>query len=137
VAEHPCSRSYGYVVRRRDLDWMVAVNAEARRDPAPGPDAIAPSIDRGFVRGAVVQTRRAPSPTSPARYVVSPTAPTAASAGRSARSAPRVALRHGDPHVLGDARATTSVIESALDVKDRNGNPDPATAGSSRSRRAP
>ena len=35
--EHPVFPSYGYVVRRRDLDWMVAQNAEVGRGhAAPG-----------------------------------------------------------------------------------------------------
>ena len=70
--EHPVFPSYGYVVRRRDLDWMVALNAEAAGATLlQGADAIAPVIDRGFVRGAVVQTADAPSPVElRARYVV-------------------------------------------------------------------
>ena len=93
-------------MRRRDLDWMVASNAEAagatllqraERDRAG---------DRPrFVRGAVVQTADAPSPVElRARYVV-------VADGANSRfgrflgtfRTKRVALRHGHPHVLGDA----------------------------------
>ena len=70
-----------------------------------GADAIAPVIDRGFVRGAVVQTADAPSPVElRARYVV--VADGANSRFGRALGTFRdqgVALRHGHPHVLGDA----------------------------------
>ena len=54
--EHSRFPSHGYVVRRRDLDWMVARNAQAAGATIiEGAEALAPVVQRGFVRGAVVQ----------------------------------------------------------------------------------
>ena len=125
----PCSRSYGYVVRRRDLDWMVALNAEAAGATLlQGADAIAPVIDRGFVRGAVVQTGRR----AVARRAAGPLRRGGRRRQQPLRPRPRhvphqgVALRHGHPHATGRRPAHAEPwIESALDVKDRNGNPLP------------
>jgi len=123
--EHPRFPSYGYVVRRRDLDQMVidhAVAAGARLRQRT--EAVAPLLRDGLVRGAVVRDHeRGVEEEIKARYVV--VADGANSRfGRSLgtsrdRTYPQgMALRgyyespmHDDPW-----------IESALDMTDRNGN---------------
>ena len=53
---HPIYPSHGYVVRRRELDEFVAVNAErAGATVLQGHEALRPLVERGFVRGASVQ----------------------------------------------------------------------------------
>jgi menaquinone-9 beta-reductase len=126
--EHPVYPSHGYVVRRRDLDWMVAQNAEAAGATLlQGADAIAPVIDRGFVRGAVVQTGNAPLPAEVrARYVV-------VADGANSRFGRALGTFRTKEWPYGTAirtywetpRHAEPWIESALDVKDRNGNPLP------------
>jgi geranylgeranyl reductase family protein len=126
--EHPVYPSYGYVVRRRDLDWMVALNAEAAGATLlQRADAIAPVIDRGFVRGAVVQTADATEPVElRARYVV-------VADGANSRFGRALGTFRTKEWPYGTAirtywetpRHAEPWIESALDVKDRNGNPLP------------
>ncbi len=123
--EHPVFPSHGYVVRRRDLDQMVAKRAaDAGAVIQQGTEALTPILEHGFVRGAVVR-RRDTGATEElrARYVV--VADGANSRfGRALgtfrkRDYPQgMAIRgyyespmHDDPW-----------IESALDVRDRNGN---------------
>ncbi len=54
--EHPDFPSYGYVVRRRDLDQMVADRAvKAGASLWMGAEAIEPVVERGLVTGAVVK----------------------------------------------------------------------------------
>ena len=123
--EHPVFPSYGYVVRRRDLDMMVADHAVAAGATIrQGSEAIAPVLDGGLVRGAVVKDKvTGATEEVRAQYVV--VADGANSRfGRSLgatrnRSFPQgMAIRgyyesplHAEPW-----------IESALDVRDRNGN---------------
>src|SRR5690606_27233272 len=53
---HPVYPSHGFVVRRRDLDQLVAEHAEkAGATLWTGTEAVAPLLDRGFVRGATVR----------------------------------------------------------------------------------
>ena len=125
---HPVFPQHGYVVRRRELDELVARTAErAGATLLDGHEAVSPIVDRGFVRGAWVQEPGdGPLREMRARYVVvadgansrfgrslgtfrSPTWPHGA-AIRSYWESPR----HADPW-----------IESVLDVKDRAGNPIP------------
>ena len=123
--EHPVFPSHGYVVRRRDLDQMVAdhaVAAGARLRTRC--EALAPLLKDGLVRGAVVKDHETGETEElTARFVV--VADGANSRfGRALgtardRSYPQgMALRgyyespmHDDPW-----------IESALDMVDRNGN---------------
>ena len=123
--EHPVFPSHGYVVRRRDLDQMVAdhaVAAGARLRTRC--EAVAPLLKDGLVRGAEVKdTASGETEEITARFVV--VADGANSRfGRALgttrdRSYPQgMALRgyyesplHDDPW-----------IESALDMVDRNGN---------------
>ena len=123
--EHPVFPSYGYVVRRRDLDRLVADRAvDAGATLHQGTEAVAPILEDGLVRGAVVEDKESGEERElRARYVV--VADGANSRfGRSLgasrnRSFPQgMAIRgyfesplHDDPW-----------IESALDVRDRNGN---------------
>ena len=126
--EHPVFPPYGYVVRRRELDWMVAQNAEvAGATLLQGTDALAPVIDRGFVRGAVVQPADAASPIElRARYVV-------VADGANSRFGRALGTFRTKEWPYGTAirtywespRHDEPWIESALDVKDRNGNPLP------------
>ncbi|MBW3627329.1 MAG: geranylgeranyl reductase family protein [Actinobacteria bacterium] len=122
--DHPTFPPYGYVVRRRHLDEMVAEHAvKAGATLWQGTEAVAPIVERGLVAGAVV--RRAGSATTEevrAPYVV--VADGANSRfGRALgtvrdRSYPQgMAIRgywrsdlHDDPW-----------IESSLDVRDRAG----------------
>jgi geranylgeranyl reductase family protein len=54
--EHPDFPSYGYVVRRRDLDEMVADQAvKAGATFWPAAEAVEPVLDSGLVAGAVVR----------------------------------------------------------------------------------
>jgi geranylgeranyl reductase family protein len=123
--EHPIYPSYGYVVRRRDLDKMVADRAiEAGATIRQGCEAIAPVLDGGLVRGAVVKNKTTDTTEEVrARYVVVADGANsrfgrALGATRN-RSFPQgMAIRgyyesplHAEPW-----------IESALDVRDRNGN---------------
>ncbi len=117
--EHPDLPSFGYVVRRRDLDQMVADNAvKAGATVWQDAEATAPVIDRGLVRGAVVNGQEVR-----ADYVVIADGANsrfgrAIGTARDRAYPQGMAIRgyyesplHADPW-----------IESALDVKDRNGN---------------
>src|SRR3982074_19572 len=56
--DHPVFPSYGYVVRRRDLDMLVAERAVAAGATIrQGCEAIAPVLEGGLVRGAVVKNK--------------------------------------------------------------------------------
>jgi len=123
--DHPVFPSYGYVVRRRDLDQMVANHAVAAGATIrQGCEAVAPLLDGGLVRGAVVKNKETGATEEVrARYVVVADGANsrfgrALGASRN-RSFPQgMAIRgyyesplHAEPW-----------IESALDVRDRNGN---------------
>jgi menaquinone-9 beta-reductase len=124
--DHPELPPYGYVVRRRDLDQLVVDQAvKSGATLRQGCEALAPVLDRGLVAGAVLREGGHGGATTElrARYVV--VADGANSRfGRALgtsrrRSWPQgMAIRgyyesplHDDPW-----------IESALDVRDRNGN---------------
>src|SRR6476620_9353011 len=54
--EHPDFPSFGYVVRRRELDDMVAEQAvKAGATLWQGAEAVAPVVDGGLLRGALVR----------------------------------------------------------------------------------
>lgn len=118
---------HGYVVRRRDLDLMVARNAEAAGATLlEGHEAVQPIIDRGFVRGATVQTKDGSTTDIMARYVV-------VADGANSRFGRALGTFRTREWPYGTAIRTywqtpkhaDPWIESALDVKDRNGNPMP------------
>lgn len=122
--DHPVFPSYGYVVRRRELDRMVAEHADAAgASLRTGAEAVAPLVERGLVRGAIVKDKlRGTTSEVRSRYVVVADGANSRfgrvlGASRN-RSFPQgMAIRayyesplHAEPW-----------IESALDVRDRNG----------------
>ena len=124
---HPVYPSHGYVVRRRDLDQMVARNAEAAGATLlQGHEAVQPIVDRGFVRGATVQRKGGEPVDIEARYVV-------VADGANSRFGRALGTFRTREWPYGTAirtywqtpRHADPWIESALDVKDRNGNPMP------------
>ncbi len=125
---HPVFPAYGYVVRRRELDTLVAKNAEAAGAVLlEGTEALGPVIERGFVRGAVVQRKDEPSPRElRGRYVI-------VADGANSRFGRALGTFRTREWPYGTAirtywespRHAEPWIESALDVKDRNGNPLP------------
>lgn len=122
---HPVFPSYGYVIRRRDLDTMVAENAvKTGALLHQGTEAIQPLTERGLVTGALVRDVDSGAQREiHARYVVVADGANSRfgrSLGTSRRKAwPQgMAIRgyfespmHDDPW-----------IESALDLRDRFGN---------------
>jgi geranylgeranyl reductase family protein len=124
---HPVYPQYGYVVRRRELDMMVARNAVAAGATLlEGHEALLPIVDRGFVRGAVVQPPTGEAIEIRARYVV-------VADGANSRFGRALGTFRTREWPYGTAirtywespRHAEPWIESALDVKDRNGNPMP------------
>jgi geranylgeranyl reductase family protein len=123
--QHPVYPSYGYVVRRCDLDLMVAENAIAAgatfRD---GTEALRPLLRDGLVVGAVVKDK-ATGETEEIRALYVVIADGANSRfGRELgtwrnRAMPQgMAIRGYFESPISD----TPWIESALDVRDRAGN---------------
>lgn len=124
---HPVYPSHGYVVRRRDLDTLVARNAaRAGATLLEAHEAVAPIIERGFVRGATVQAAGRPAEEIRARFVV-------VADGANSRFGRAVGTFRTREWPYGTAirsywespRHAEPWIESALDVHDRNGNPLP------------
>ena len=125
---HPIYPQHGYVVRRRELDTMVVRNAVAAGATLlEGREALAPVLDRGFVRGATVLAQGADSPVDiTAKYVV-------VADGANSRFGRAIGTFRTKEWPYGTAirtywetpRHAEPWIESALDVKDRNGNPLP------------
>jgi len=124
---HSIYPQHGYVVRRRDLDQMVALNAEkAGATLLQGHEALQPIVDRGFVRGATVQTKDGQIKEIHAKYVI-------VADGANSRFGRALGTFRTREWPYGTAirtywktpRHADPWIESALDVKDRNGNPMP------------
>jgi len=125
---HPIYPQHGYVVRRRELDTMVALNAEASGATLlQGYEALQPIIERGFVRGAVVQAKDSETPINiHASYVI-------IADGANSRFGRSLGTFRTKKWPYGTAIRTywespmhdDPWIESALDVKDRNGNSMP------------
>lgn len=124
---HPVYPQHGYVVRRRELDQMVASNAEqAGATLLTGHEALAPIVDRGFVRGATVQVKGGATREIHAKYVI-------VADGANSRFGRALGTFRTREWPYGTAIRTywespkhaDPWIESALDVKDRNGNPMP------------
>lgn len=124
---HSVYPSHGYVVRRRTLDTLVAHNAvRAGATLLEGHEAVAPVIDRGFVRGATVQAAGEPATEILADYLV-------VADGANSRFGRALGTFRTREWPYGTAirtywespRHAEPWIESALDVKDRNGNPLP------------
>ena len=124
---HPIYPQHGYVVRRRELDQMVAENAQqAGATLLLGHEAMQPIVERGFVRGATVQTYAGETKDIFAKYVV-------VADGANSRFGRALGTFRTREWPYGTAirtywktpRHAEPWIESALDVKDRNGNPMP------------
>ena len=124
---HPVYPQHGYVVRRRELDQMVAENAQrAGATLLLGHEAVQPIVERGFVRGATVQTYAGETLDISAKYVV-------VADGANSRFGRALGTFRTREWPYGTAirtywttpRHAEPWIESALDVKDRNGNPMP------------
>jgi len=124
--EHPVYPSHGYVVRRRDLDLLVAEHAQKVGAVLyTGTEAVAPLVERGFVRGAVVASKAEGGLSGElrARYVV-------VADGANSRFGRALGTSRNRDYPQGMAirgyfespRHDDPWIESALDVKDRNGN---------------
>ena len=123
--DHPIYPSHGYVVRRRDLDQLVADNAvKSGATVWQGAEAVGPVLDRGFVAGASVKRKDTGAVEDVrARYVVIADGANsrfgrALGTSRDRTYPQGMAIRgyyespmHDDPW-----------IESALDVRDRAGN---------------
>jgi geranylgeranyl reductase family protein len=126
---HPLYPQHGYVVRRRELDEMVARNAEAAGATLlTGHEAVQPIVERGFVRGATLSRRDGSGTTVDihARYVV-------VADGANSRFGRALGTFRAREWPYGTAirtywespRHAEPWIESALDLKDRHGNPMP------------
>jgi len=131
---HPTFPSYGYVVRRRELDAMVAENAaKAGARLLQGHEAVHPIVERGFVRGATVnrvgtEFERGADGTVEIRAEFTIVADGANSRfGRALGTSRTKEWPYGTAirSYWATPRHDDPWIESALDVKDRNGNPMP------------
>jgi geranylgeranyl reductase family protein len=123
--EHPDFPSYGYVVRRRDLDEMVAERAvKAGATLWPATEAVEPVVEGGLLTGAVVHRKESGShETVKARYVV-------VADGANSRFGRALGAIRDRTYPLGMAVRGyfTSPyhdepwIESHLDLRDKHGN---------------
>ncbi|MET1002115.1 MAG: geranylgeranyl reductase family protein [Acidimicrobiia bacterium] len=123
--EHPEFPSYGYVVRRRDLDEMVADQAvKAGATMWPAAEALTPLVEDGLVAGASVKRGETGAvETVRARYVV-------VADGANSRFGRALGTSRDRTYPLGMAirgyyaspRHDDPWIESHLDIRDRDGN---------------
>lgn len=128
--EHPVYPSHGFVVRRRDLDQMVAAHAEAAGATLwQDAEVVGPVVDRGIVTGAAIKRKSAdghgPAGTVEvtARYVV-------VADGSNSRFGRALGNQRNRAYPQGMAirgyytspRHDDPWIESALDVRDRQGS---------------
>ena len=121
--DHPDFPDYGYVMRRRDLDEMVAANAvKAGATVWTASEAIEPLREDGLVVGAVVKREGTPQPVR-ARYVV-------VADGANSRFGRALGTSRDRSYPLGMAvrgyfqspHHDEPWIESHLDIRDRDGN---------------
>jgi geranylgeranyl reductase family protein len=123
--EHPSYPSHGYVVRRRELDQLVADHAvKAGATFRAGTEALEPLLRDGLVVGAVVRdTERDVTEPVRARYVV-----VADGANSRFGRALGTSRRRSWPQGMAirgyyeSPRHDDPWIESALDLRDRNGH---------------
>lgn len=125
---HPIYPQYGYVVRRRELDMMVARNAQtAGAKLLEEHEAVAPIISKDCVRGAMVTNKVDRSTIAiHAQYVI-------IADGANSRFGRAIGTAREKSWPYGTAirtywkspRHQEPWIESALDVKDRNGKSMP------------
>jgi geranylgeranyl reductase family protein len=123
--QHPIYPSYGYVVRRCDLDTMVAENAvKSGAVLRQGTEAVRPIVRDGLVTGAVVKDKETGATEEiRARYVVIADGANsrfgrALGTWRNREMPQGMAIRGYFESPISD----TPWIESALDVRDRHGN---------------
>jgi geranylgeranyl reductase family protein len=122
---HPDFPSYGYVVTRKDLDHLVAQRAvKAGATLWEGTEAVAPVVDSGLVRGAVLHAKDGPPVQEVrARYLV-------VADGANSRFGRVLGTSRDRQRPLGMAirgyyespRHDEPWIESHLDVRDKAGN---------------
>lgn len=125
---HPIYPQHGYVVRRRDLDAMVATNAEhAGATLLQGHEAISPTFEQRKLCGAMITDHLANETFEiRAKYVV-------IADGANSRFGRALGTSRTKTWPYGTAirtywespRHAEPWIESALDMKDRNGNSMP------------
>ena len=123
--EHPDFPDYGYVVRRRELDEMVAARAvKAGADLRSPAEALAPIVDGGIVTGARVRDKETGvTEEIRARYVI-------VADGANSRFGRALGTQRDRSYPLGMAVRGyfTSPfhdepwIESHLDLRDKEGN---------------
>ena len=123
--QHPVFPDYGYVVRRRELDQMVADHAVAAgAEILLGTEATRPVLVNGLLDGAeVVNKTSGHTSQIRARYV-------AVADGANSRFGRALGTARDRAYPQGMAIRTyfesplhdTPWIESALDMRDRNGN---------------
>jgi geranylgeranyl reductase family protein len=123
--EHPVYPSHGFVVRRCDLDTMVAENAvKSGAVLRQGTEAVRPLLRDGFVTGAVVKDKESGVEEEVhAKYVVIADGANsrfgrALGTWRNRAMPQGMAIRGYFESPISD----TPWIESALDVRDRHGN---------------
>jgi geranylgeranyl reductase family protein len=123
--EHPVYPSHGYVVRRRDLDQLVADHAvKSGATLQTGTDALGPVVERGLVAGAHVKRKDSGATEElRARYVV-------VADGSNSRFGRALGTTRDKSYPQGMAIRgyyesplhDDPWIESCLDLRDRNGN---------------
>jgi menaquinone-9 beta-reductase len=123
--EHPVFPSHGFVVRRRALDTMVGEHAaKAGATLLQGTEAVAPVLHRGQVAGAVVKDKESGEQRElRARYVV-------IADGANSRFGRALGTARNRSYPFGMAIRgyfesplhAEPWIESALDLRDRDGN---------------
>jgi geranylgeranyl reductase family protein len=123
--EHPDFPSYGYVVRRSELDDLVAQRAvKAGADLRPATEAIEPLVENGLVTGAIVLDKDTGGTRElRARYVV-------VADGANSRFGRALGTARDRTYPLGMAIRgyfTSPLhddpwIESHLDIRDKAGN---------------
>jgi menaquinone-9 beta-reductase len=122
--DHPVFPSYGYVVRRRDLDQMVADHAAgAGATVLPSTEAVRPLLRDGLLTGALVKDKVSGETREVhARYVIVADG-SLSRFGRALGAARNKAYPQGIA-IRGYFESPISTdpwIESCLDVHDRNG----------------
>ncbi len=123
--DHPVYPDHGFVIRRRDLDQAVFNHAHAAgAETHQGTEAVSPIVEGGLVTGAVVKVKATGATREiRARYVV-------VADGANSRFGRALGTARNRTYPQGMAIRTyyesplhdDPWIESALDVRDRNGN---------------
>lgn len=121
---HAIYPDHGFVVRRNELDGIVTANAvTAGATLIQGCEALTPIVERGFVRGAMVQAADGEPYELHAKYVV-------VADGADSRFGRSLGTFRTRDWPFGTAiraywespRHNEVLLESVLDVKDRKGN---------------